>query len=261
MLIEVLERDQIGVWSTPPILFERIAASPRFAVADFSHLPHVVTGGPSLYLLKKWQSKGVRLVQAYGLTETAGHVALLFPEDAERKLRSSGRPPMNISIRICDDEAKECPVGVPGEILVRGPCVMKGYVNNAAETAKVMDGPWLRTGDMGVLDDEGYLTVVDHSKDMLKSGGLCVYPAEIERVLAGVRGLEEFAVIGVKDERWGEVPMIVTHSDVEVDLDGLRARCEVELAGYKWPQYLVCHPQNLPRTVSGKVMKRELRLA
>ena len=260
-LIDVLERDQIGVWSTPPVLFERIAASKRFASADFSHLHHVVTGGPSLHLLKAWQAKGVKLVQAYGMTETAGHVTLLFPDDAQRKRGSSGRALMNVEIRIVAEDGNECKPGEPGEIRVRGPCVMKGYVNNPTETANTMDGPWLRTGDTGVLDEEGYLTVVDRSKDMLKSGGLCVYPAEIERVLAGVRGLEEFAVIGVKDERWGEVPIIVTHSSLDVDFEALRARCEVELAGYKRPQFLVQHPAALPRTVSGKIMKRELRLA
>jgi fatty-acyl-CoA synthase len=259
VLIDVLERDRIGVWSTPPVLFERIAASPRFAAADFSHLHHAVTGGPSLHLLKAWQAKGVQLVQAYGMTETAGHVTLLFPEDAERKRGSSGRPLMNVEVRVVDEDGRDCATGAPGEILVRGPCVMKGYINSPAETAKTMDGQWLRTGDTGVFDEEGHLTVVDRSKDMLKSGGLCVYPAEIERVLAGVKGLEEFAVIGVKDERWGEVPMIVTHSDLAIDLDGLRARCEVELAGYKRPQYLVRHPEALPRTVSGKIIKRDLR--
>jgi fatty-acyl-CoA synthase len=261
VLIDVLERDQIGVWSTPPVLFERIAASPRFARADFSHLHLVVTGGPSLHLLKQWQGKGVQLVQAYGLTETAGHVTLLFPDEAERKRGSSGRPLMNVSIKVCDESGGECSIGVVGEILVRGPCVMKGYINNPAETAKVIREEWLHTGDMGVFDEEGKLTVVDRLKDMLKSGGLCIYPAEIERVLAGVRGLEDFVVIGVSDERWGEVPMIVVHGSTEVDLESLRERCEVELASYKRPRYVVRHPQGLPRTVSGKVIKKDLRLA
>jgi fatty-acyl-CoA synthase len=258
-LIDVLERERITAWSAVVVLFERIAQSSRFHSADFSHLREAVTGAASIDLLRTWQQAGVTLTQAYGLTETGGHATLLFREDAERKLGSSGRAIMNMELRVADEGGEALPAGQAGEILLRGPGIMKGYINNPQETAKTMCGDWLRTGDTGVLDEEGFLWVVDRTKDMLKSGGLNVYPAELERVLAGVPGLEEFAVIGVSDSRWGEVPMIVAHAAQALDLALLKQRCREELADYKRPHYLVEHGEPLPRTVSGKILKRDLR--
>ncbi|MBA2933736.1 AMP-binding protein [Sphingomonas sp. CGMCC 1.13654] len=258
-MIDVLERERISVWSAVVVLFEKIAQSPRFRTADFSALREAVTGAASAHLLQTWQSIGVRVTQAYGLTETGGHATLLFQEDAIRKLGSSGRAIMGMELRIADDRGAALPAGEAGEILLRGPGVMKGYINDPAETAKAIQDGWLRTGDTGVVDEEGFLRVVDRTKDMLKSGGLNVYPAELERVLAGVPGLEEFAVIGIGDTRWGEVPMIVAHGARALDLAGLRLRCTEELADYKRPHYVVEHGKPLPRTVSGKILKRDLR--
>ena len=260
-MIDVLEQERITVWSAVVVLFEKIAQSQRFHTADFSALREAVTGAASAHLLETWQSIGVSVTQAYGLTETGGHATLLFQEDAERKLGSSGRAIMNMDLRIVDETGTMLPPGTPGEILLRGPGVMKGYINNPEETAKAIRDGWLWTGDTGTVDAEGFLRVVDRTKDMLKSGGLNVYPAELERVLAGVPGLEEFAVIGVSDSRWGEVPMIVTHAARTLDLALLRERCTLELADYKRPHYVVDHGAPLPRTVSGKILKRDLRIA
>lgn len=259
-MIDVLERERIAVWSAVVVLFEKIAQSPRFHTADFSALREAVTGAASVSLLQAWQSIGVSVTQAYGLTETGGHATLLFQEDAIRKQGSSGRAIMNMDVRVVDEQGAPLPPGEPGEILVRGTGVMKGYINNPQETGKAIRNGWLYTGDTGILDQEGFLHVVDRTKDMLKSGGLNVYPAELERVLAGVAGLEEFAVIGVPDSRWGEVPMIVTHSRRMLDLADLKQRCLEELADYKRPHYVLDHGQPLPRTVSGKILKRDLRL-
>ncbi len=258
-LIDVLVGERITAWSSVPLLFERIAQSPRFATSDFSNLRHVVTGGASLHLLRAWENVGVPIRQAYGLTETAGHATLLFSDDAERKLGSAGRVLMNMDLRIIDEEGNFLEAGQAGEIVVRGPTVMMGYVNKPEETARTMMGEWLRTGDTGILDEEGFLRVVDRSKDMLKSGGLNVYPAELERVIAGIAGLEEFAIIGVPSSRWGEVPMIVANGTRPVDMAALKARCRAELADYKRPHFLVQHGAPLPRTVSGKILKRDLR--
>ncbi|MFC4313845.1 class I adenylate-forming enzyme family protein [Steroidobacter flavus] len=258
-LIDLLAGEKITAWSSVPVLFERISNSPRFGSVDFSNLRHAVTGGASLHLLRSWQSLGVPITQAYGLTETAGHVTLLFADDAERKLGTTGRPVMNVDLRIVDEQGAVLEAGQTGEISVRGPTVMKGYLNKPEATATVMEAGWLRTGDMGFFDDEGFLKVVDRSKDMLKSGGLNVYPAELERVLAGVPGLEEFAIIGVRDERWGEVPMIVAHGSRPLDVSKLKECCLRELADYKRPKYVLDHGKPLPRTISGKILKRELR--
>jgi fatty-acyl-CoA synthase len=259
-LIDVLVEDRITMWSTVPVFFERIAASPRFEFLDLSNLRHVVTGGASLHLLQTWQDKGVPLTQAFGLTESGGgHVAMLFNEHIRSRIGWAGRPLLGVDLAIADDEGAFLAAGQEGEIVVRGPMVMQGYLNNPEETTKAMLGDWLRTGDVGLLDEEGFLRVTGRKKDMLRSGGLNVYPAEIERVLAGIRGLEEFAVIGVSDERWGEVPMIVAHDSEPPDLEALKKRCLSDLAGYKRPKYLCAYGKPLPRTFSGKIMKHALQ--
>ena len=259
-LIDILIADKITMWSTVPVFFERIAASPRFAGSDLSHLRHCVTGGASLHLLQQWQGKGVPLTQAFGMTETGGgHVAMLFGEHASSRIGWVGRALLGVDLAIADDDGNILAANAEGEILVRGPMVMKGYLNNPEETAQAMLGDWLRTGDVGVMDEEGFLKITGRKKDMLRSGGLNVYPAELERILAGIPGLEEFAIIGVSDEKWGEVPMIVTHDTQPVDIEALAARCLAELAGYKRPKYLLPYGGPLPRTFSGKIMKQALR--
>jgi len=258
-LIEVLEREHISVWSSVVVLWEKIAQHPRFGATDFSALKHAVTGAASLHLLETWRGRGVPITQAYGLTETAGHVSLLFAEDSKRKLGSAGRAVLNTALKVMSESGVEAKNGEAGEIYVKGPMVMKGYINNAEATEQTMDGGWLRTGDVGQFDDEGFLYVVDRHKDMLKSGGLNVYPAELERVLAGVPGMEEFAIIGVPDQRWGETAMIVAYGAAPLDADALRARCQRDLADYKRPHYYLDYGKPLPRTVSGKILKRALR--
>lgn len=258
-LIDVLEHDGITVWSSVVVLWEKIAQHPRFGNTDFSRLRNAVTGGASPHLLEIWRRAGVPITQAYGLTETAGHVSLLFAEDADRKRGSSGRAVLNTRIRVVREDGSDAVPDEDGEIFVDGPGVMKGYINNASETERTMSGPWLRTGDVGALDEEGFLRVLDRQKDMIRSGGLNVYPAELERVLAGIRGLEEFAVIGVRDDRWGEVPMVVAHGAAEPDIATLKERCLRQLADYKRPHFVLDYGRPLPRTVSGKIVKRDLR--
>jgi len=259
-LIDRLIADKITLWSAVPVFFERIAASPRFAGADFSNLRHCVSGGSSLHLLQQWQGKGVPLTQAFGMTETGGgHVAMLPVEYARERIGWAGRPLLGVEMQIADDEGNFLPPDTEGEILVSGPMVMLGYLNNPEETAKAIFGNWLRTGDVGIMDDQGFLKVTGRKKDMLRSGGINVYPAELERILAGIRGLGEFAIIGVRDEKWGEVPMIITNDPEEPDIEALAARCLADLAGFKRPKYLHRYGRPLPRTLSGKIMKQALR--
>jgi fatty-acyl-CoA synthase len=137
--------------------------------------------------------------------------------------------------------------------------VMTGYWKRPEATAEALAGGWLHTGDIGRLDADGFLTLVDRARDMLISGGLNVYPAEIETVLAGRPGLEECAVIGVPNERWGEVPMLVVPDLARVDVAGLRAHVESVLADYRRPKWIVGTGGPLPRTLGGKILKREIR--
>ena len=134
-----------------------------------------------------------------------------------------------------------------GEILLRSPMVMTEYRNRPEETAAALAGGWLHTGDMGLVDEDGFLHVVDRQKDMFISGGINVYPAEIERVLAGLPGLEELAVVGVPDPKWGEVPLLVVTDLAAIDLDAVAARCVDQLADYKRPKLAVSHGGPLPR--------------
>ena len=203
--------------------------------------------------------------QGYGLTEGAGFNAWLRAEDAQRKIGSCGRPMMQTKMRFVDPDNEDALVDVApgevGELIIAGPEIMLGYWNNPEATAKTLIDGWLRTGDLARADDEGFVYIVDRSKDMLISGGLNVYPAEIEAVLAEVEGLAECAVIGVPDDRWGETPaaLLVPRPGARVDAADVVARCRANLADYKRPRYIVIREEPLPRGMSGKVLKRELR--
>lgn len=200
--------------------------------------------------------------QGYGQTEFAGgYATFLYEDEAVGRVGYAGRPVLGTRIRIVDGRDVDVPAGQPGQILLAGPSVMTGYLNKPEETAEALAGGWLHTGDIGVLDGEGYLRVVDRARDMLISGGFNVYPAEIEKVLAGLAGLEELAVIGVPDERWGEVPMMVVPHLKRVDLQELRAVIIERLADYRRPKWLVAHGGDLPRTLGGKILRREIRSA
>jgi fatty-acyl-CoA synthase len=259
--LDVIERHRISALTTVPVLWERMAASPGFAGRDLSSLVSAAVGGAPvrLDLLEAYREKGVALVQVYGMTEASGLISALRAADAADHPGSAGKAIMGTRIRVDAGSPGEV-----GEILVRGPHVMKEYWRNPEATAATMPpGGWLRSGDLGTMDEQGYLRVVDRTKDMLISGGINVYPAEIERALAGVTGVTELAVIGVPDERWGEVPMLVVTcpQDPAAVLDRLADRARRDLAGFKRPRFAVASAVPLPRTFSGKVAKPELRKA
>lgn len=260
--LELIEREKITSVACVPVFYEQMLAHRNFGNTDFSSLRYVVAGGgvPSLHLLKSWQKRGVALVQGYGLTEAAGsYCTILFDEDAERKLGCAGRVLPNVDMKLLTEDGRTARTGEVGEILIRGPIVTRGYFNSPQLNAEAFIDGWLRTGDVGTFDDEGYLKIVDRSKDMLISGGLNVYPAELEKALAGINGLNEFAIIGLPDERWGEIPVLVSPDLGNIDLHAFRKKCEEEIADYKRPKYLIPHEGALPRTLSGKVQKAELR--
>lgn len=263
-LLELIETKKITVTAGVAVLFEAMMNHPRFASTDLSSLRFANTGGSAvtLHLLRTWQARGVSLTQGYGQTETAGtFITILYPDEAERKIGFAGRALPHVQIRIVDAEGRQLPPNESGEILVRMPPMMDGYLNLPEQTAAAFEGGWLHTGDIGLLDEEGFLKILDRSKDMLISGGLNVYPAEIEKVIGDICGLEEFAVIGVPDDKWGETPMIIAPDADAVNFEVLRGRCLEELADYKRPRYLLGHGGPLPRTHSGKIQKAELRRA
>ena len=218
-------------------------------------------GGPAPRpLLEACAQLGLPVAQTYGLTETASQVATLAPEDALRKLGSAGKPLYPNQVRIVTEEGKEAQPGEVGEILVRGPVVTPGYLNRPEATAAALRDGWLRTGDLGYLDAEGYLYVVDRREDLIVSGGENVYPAEVEAALLAHPAVAEAVVVGVPDPEWGQrVVAAVRPADGAIVSAGeLRAWCRERLAGYKVPQEIRIVVE-LPRNATGKLLRRAVR--
>jgi O-succinylbenzoic acid--CoA ligase len=218
-------------------------------------------GGPAPEsLLRDCEARGVPVVQTYGLTETASQVATLPPEDALRKLGSAGKPLFPNELQVVRNDDSRCNAGEPGQILVRGPSVTPGYLNRPDETARALQDGWLHTGDIGYVDAEGYLYVLDRRDDLIVSGGENVYPAEVEGVLQAHAAVLEAGVIGVADERWGQAPaafVVLRHGVQVTDLD-LVAFCSDRLARFKLPSRIV-FTASLPRNAAGKLLRQELR--
>jgi acyl-CoA synthetase (AMP-forming)/AMP-acid ligase II len=194
---------------------------------------------------------GVDIVSAYGQTEMSGATTLLKGADATRKMGSVGKPMRDVDVRLADE------VDGVGEIVYRGPMVMRGYWNNPEATAEAFTGGWFHSGDLATRDAEGYLRLVDRKKDMIVSGGENIYPAEVERVLREHPAVDDVAVVGVPHPRWGETPVAFVVG-AEVEASELIEHCRHHLASYKKPT-AITFVAALPRNAAGKVLRRELR--
>jgi acyl-CoA synthetase (AMP-forming)/AMP-acid ligase II len=261
--LDALERHQVTATTSVPVIWDRMSQLPNFATAKLAQFTFAGAGGApvSLDLLERFRSRGIPLTQVYGLTEVSGLASTMRYEDAVKRPGFAGLPLVGTDIRIGAPGGGFAGPEEVGEILVRGPHVMQGYWNQPEATAEALVDGWLSTGDLGLQDDQGFLKLVDRSKDMLISGGINVYPAEIERALSGVDGVAELAVIGVPDHAWGEVPMVVLN--VSGDHGEVLARVaelsQKNLARFKQPRHAVISDQPLPRTFSGKLAKPTLR--
>src|SRR5690606_24975483 len=197
---------------------------------------------------------------AYGLTETVSGDTFLDRESTVRKLGSVGRPCPYLELQVWDESGAPVPPGERGEVVLRGPKVFKGYWRDPEATEAAFAGGWFHTGDIGVLDDDGYLSIVDRLKDMIVSGGENIASSEVERVIYELDGVVEAAVVGRPDERWGEVPVafVVVDPATPTTPEAIVEHCRGQLAKYKVPTavHLI---DALPRNPSGKVLKRELR--
>jgi fatty-acyl-CoA synthase len=204
--------------------------------------------------------RGVTFSQGYGMTETAPAITVLRPEDALRKLGSCGKPVFHLDLKVADLEGRTLPTGETGEVLVRGPNVIREYWRRPEATAETIVDGWLHTGDMGYYDEEGYLYLIDRKKDMYISGGENVYPAEVEDAIMGFDQVADVGVIGIPDEKWGEVGMaiVVLKPGEEVTEEGVIEFCRGRLAKYKIPKK-VAFVSELPRTATGKILKKELK--
>jgi long-chain acyl-CoA synthetase len=244
-------------------LFRALLDAPGFAEVDLGRLKLAVAGGMAVQqaVAHRWkQATGVPLVEGYGLTESAP-VAIANPVDIDEWSGGIGVPLPSTDAAILDSGGHPLPPGEVGEIALRGPQVMKGYWNRPEDTAQVLrpDG-WLRTGDMGTMDERGGFHLTDRKKDMIVVSGFKVFPNEIEDVLALHPGVLEAAVIGVPDERAGEaVKAVVVRRDPSLTEADLLAHCKQHLTGYKVPRVVEFRTEPLPKTNIGKILRRELR--
>ena len=243
-------------------LFNALVNNPKFALLRFKSLRIVLGGGMAVQeaVAKKWKAvTGVTLVEAYGLTETSP-AATINPFNIPDYNGSIGLPISSTEIALRDDTGKDVPLGSPGEICIRGPQVMAGYWNRPDETAKVMtaDG-YFMSGDIGVMDEKGFVRIVDRKKDMILVSGFNVYPNEIEGVVAGHPGVLECAAVGVPDTKSGEaVRLYVVKKDDSVTAEDVMKFCRDHLTGYKCPREVVFRGE-LPKSNVGKILRRELR--
>ncbi|MGH3025305.1 MAG: AMP-binding protein, partial [Gaiellaceae bacterium] len=247
--LELIERHRVTTMMGVPANYLFIAHEPAFAAADLSSLRLAVVGGAPMpeALLETWSARGVDIVQGYGLTEAAPNVLCLSPEDARRKAGWSGKPYPYV----------ECDLSEDRELLVRGPNVFPGYWRDDDATEATFRDGWLLTGDVAERDDEGAYRILGRLNDMIVSGGENVYPAEIEAVLHDHPAVADAAVVGVSDERWGEVAVAFVVLDTPVPDDELREHCLAHLARFKVPKRF--HAVDvLPRNSTGKIQKSDL---
>ncbi|MCE8020122.1 AMP-binding protein [Halomonas sp. MCCC 1A11036] len=242
-------------------LFNALCNRDDFRKLDFSQLHLTISGGMALTKAsaERWKEvTGCDIAEGYGLTETAPVVSF-NPIDAIQ-LGTIGKPVAGTTVKVVDTDDNTLPLGEPGELCVKGPQVMKGYWNLDEETAKVLtDDGWFHTGDIAVLQEDGYIRIVDRKKDMILVSGFNVYPNEIEDVVAAHPGVVESAAVGVPDESSGEaVKLFVVKRDDSLDEQSLREWCKKELAGYKVPRFVEFRDE-LPKTNVGKVLRRQLR--
>jgi long-chain acyl-CoA synthetase len=261
--IETLKGSHLSAIIGVNTLFRVLLDAPGFAEVDLGRLKLAVAGGMAVQqaVAHRWkQATGVPLVEGYGLTESAP-VAIANPVDIDEWSGSIGVPLPSTDAAILDSGGRPLPPGEVGEIALRGPQVMQGYWNRPEDTAQVLrpDG-WLRTGDMGTMDERGSFHLTDRKKDMIVVSGFKVFPNEIEDVLALHPGVLEAAVIGVPDERAGEaVKAVVVRRDPALTEADLLAHCKLHLTGYKMPRVVEFRSEPLPKTNIGKILRRELR--
>jgi len=265
-ILDLIQQHKVNNAFLVPALMNFLLQQPSCKTTDFSSLETILYGAspiPEELLKVCIKTLGCNFIQAYGLTETTGATVLLPARDhvpGSPRLRACGLPIFGCELKILDENGKPCAPGQVGEIVMKGPSVMKGYWNRPEATAETIRDGWFHSGDAGYIDEDGYLFIHDRVKDMIVSGGENVYPAEVESVLFAHPDLVDVAVIGVPDERWGEAvkAVVVRAPGSTVSEQDLMDYCQGKIAGYKRPRS-IDFVDALPRNPTGKILKRELR--
>ncbi len=270
VFLRTLSEAKINTVNMVPSIIQELLESPEIGSMDFTHLEVIYYGAAPIadpVLRRALATFKCPLIQGYGLSESTGGIAYLNEVDHQKALdgrpellKSTGRAVVLAELRVVDSDGEEVEPGTVGEIVVRGPNVMKGYWRNPEKTAEAIRNGWLHTGDAAYLDAEGYLFLQDRIKDMIVSGGTNIYPSEIESALLEHDDILDVAVIGVPDEKWGEATLAVcvTRSGGALETEDLVSFCRERLGGYKIPRQFA-FVQQLPRNASGKILKRVLR--
>ncbi|WP_375739938.1 FadD3 family acyl-CoA ligase [Pseudomonas boanensis] len=265
-VLQRIEQDRVSFLPGPPALYSAMLDHPRRGDFDLSSLRVAVTGAasvPPILVQRMSEELGFKsVVTAYGLTESCGLTTVCRPgDDAQTVASTCGRPLDDIEVHCVDAEGNPVPTGQPGEVLIRGYNLMKGYFNDPQATLEAIDAQgWLHTGDVGVLDERGYLRITDRLKDMFIVGGFNCYPAEVERLLMEHPAVAQAAVVGIADERLGEVgkAYVIVRPGASLTADELIAWSRDRMANYKVPRS-VRVVTTLPLNAAGKVLKGELR--
>ncbi len=260
-ILSLSNRESCTIIFGVPTTLQMMSDSKLFHELELDSVRYAIVGGEAMpiSLIKKWHQKGIKIRQGFGLTEFGPNCFSLNEEDAERKIGSIGFPYFYNQARIVDTYGKEVAPGEIGELTLKGPMCMKEYWNNPKATSETIREGWLHTGDLVKQDEEGYYYVVGRQKDMYISGGENVYPSEVEAVIHQIPGIQEVAVIGVKDDRWGEVgKAFITAGQQEIKIDQIKEHCLKNLAKFKIPKYFEFLDE-LPKGHSGKILKKDLR--
>jgi fatty-acyl-CoA synthase len=243
-------------------MFQLMAEVKDWNDADLGHVHFFISGGAPIPLpiIKKYQEeKGVGFVQGYALTET-GRLTSLDLEDSIRKAGSVGKEVFHVNLRIVDDHGKNLPANQPGEIIVQGPNVFSGYWRKDLATAAAMKGGWFHTGDMGLRDEDGFIYIVGRKVEMIISAGENIYPMEVERAIQALPQIKEASVVGIPDEKRGEVvgAFVILQKGAMISESEILSALHDKIAHYKIPKRIT-FVDDLPRNQSGKVLKRILK--
>ena len=263
-LLALIEKHKVSSFFAPPSIWIALLRSPKFDATDLSSLEKGYYGAAIMpvAVLKELSRRipQIRLWNFYGQTEIAPVATVLYPHEQERKAGSAGRAAINVETRVVDDQMRDVAVGEVGEIVHRSPQLLSGYFNDPERTAAAFEGEWFHSGDLGVIDEEGYITVVDRKKDMIKTGGENVASREVEEMIYRLPAVSEVSVIGLPHPYWIEAvtAVIVVKPGETLTEDDVIGFCKEHMAHFKVPKAVV-FTDALPKNPSGKVLKREIR--
>ncbi len=260
-VLNCIVAEKLDLFMAVPTMLKMMAELPEFNTTDISCLNYIIVGGESmpLDLIETFHQKKVPIRQGYGLTEVGPNLTSLHQNDAERKQGSIGKPNFYVEVKILNEDGNEAEPNASGEILIGGPMVMPGYWQNEEATQNTKLGRWLRTGDIGKTDSEGFIYILDRKKNMYISGGENVYPAEVERALLHHPAIKEAVVIAGPHEKWGECGIAFLVTESELSTQDLKSHCQAHLAKFKIPAQFH-FLDSIPKGDTGKIDRKKIEL-